>query len=53
MLLVTCDYDVSSPAALVDLGGCGDLKGIVRKGRTLHVGAMSTHAEVAASAIVR
>ncbi|MET3891648.1 carbon-monoxide dehydrogenase medium subunit [Bosea sp. OAE506] len=52
-LLPTMKQRLASPAALVDLGGCGDLRGIVRKGRTIHVGAMSTHAEVAASSIVQ
>jgi len=52
-LLPTMKQRLASPAHLVDLAGCADLKGITRKGRTIVIGAMTTHAEVAASAEVR
>jgi len=48
-LLPTMKQRLASPAALIDLGACVDLKGIVRKGRNVVIGAMTTHAEVAAS----
>ena len=52
-LLPTMKQRLASPAHLVDLAGCADLKGITRKGRTIVIGAMTTHAEVAASAEVQ
>jgi carbon-monoxide dehydrogenase medium subunit len=48
-LLPTMKQRLASPGALVDLSSCTDLKGIARKGRNLVIGAMTTHAEVAAS----
>lgn len=44
---------LSSSERLVDLRGVGDLKGIRVDGGTVVIGAMTTHAEVAASAEVR
>ena len=52
-LLPTMKQRLASPTALIDLGACGDLKGIVRKGRVVVIGAMSTQGEVAESAIVQ
>jgi carbon-monoxide dehydrogenase medium subunit len=52
-LLPTMKQRLAQPGALIDLGGCADLKGISRKGRNLVIGSMSTHAEVAESAIVQ
>lgn len=52
-LLPTMKQRLASPAHLVDLAACADLKGIERKGRNVVVGAMTTHAEVAESTIVR
>lgn len=52
-LLPTMKQRLASPAHLVDLGACVELKGIARKGRTVVIGAMTTHAEVAASAEVQ
>lgn len=52
-LLPTMKQRLAAPAALVDLGACADLKGIERKGRTVVIGAMTTHAEVAASPLVK
>lgn len=40
-------------AALVDLGAVPELKGIRRDGNVLVIGAMTPHAEVAASAVVK
>ncbi|WP_420100652.1 FAD binding domain-containing protein [Bosea sp. (in: a-proteobacteria)] len=48
-LLPTMKQRLAAPTALIDLGACADLKGIARKGRTIVIGAMTTHAEVAAS----
>jgi len=43
---------LASPPHLVDLSKVEDLSGIEMKGRSLVIGAMTTHAEVAGSAIV-
>lgn len=52
-LLPTMKQRLAAPTALVDLSGCLDLKGIAQKGRNLIIGAMTTHAEVANSPVVR
>lgn len=52
-LLPTMKQRLASPANVVDLGAVADLKSIERKGRTIVIGAMATHAEVADSAIVQ
>jgi len=44
---------LASPAMLVDLGGIQALRGVRVDGDELVVGAMTTHAEVAASPVVR
>src|SRR5262249_36981793 len=41
------------PPALIDLARVAELKGIDKKGSALVIGAMSTHDEVAGSAVVR
>lgn len=51
-LLPAMKFGLSAPAGLVDLGRIPDLKGITRSGQTLRVGAMTSHAAVAASADV-
>jgi carbon-monoxide dehydrogenase medium subunit len=43
----------TAPPALVDIGGIDGLAGIERDGDSLSVGALATHAEVAASGVVR
>lgn len=52
-LLPTLKQRLASPADLVDLGGIADLKGIKMEGDGVTIGAMTTHAEVAASAVVK
>jgi carbon-monoxide dehydrogenase medium subunit len=52
-LLPTMKQRLASPAILVDLGSLPELKGIERKGRSLVIGAMTRHAEVAVSPVVR
>src|SRR5262245_38891603 len=52
-LLPTMKLRLASPKALVDLGRVAELKGIERKGNALVIGAMTTHAEVADSAVVK
>ncbi|MDI3257052.1 MAG: xanthine dehydrogenase family protein subunit M [Kyrpidia sp.] len=44
---------LTSPTVLVDIGGIAELKGISAEGDRLVVGALTTHAEVAASPEVR
>jgi len=48
-LIPTLKLRLSSPAALVDLGAIEEMRGIKLEGGTLTVGALTTHAEVAAS----
>jgi aerobic carbon-monoxide dehydrogenase medium subunit len=52
-LLPTMKQRLASPANLIDLGAVAEMKGIARKGRTIVVGAMTTHAEVAMSPVVQ
>jgi len=44
---------LASPAALVDIGRVTELKGITAAGGGVRIGALTTHAEIAASPIVR
>ena len=48
-LLPAMKLGLAAPAALVDLSGLGDLKGITVSGGTVKIGAMTNHAAVAAS----
>ncbi|MCZ8181580.1 MAG: xanthine dehydrogenase family protein subunit M [Beijerinckiaceae bacterium] len=52
-LLPTMKQRLASPAAVIDLSGVPELVGIEQKGRNLVIGAMTSHAEVASSALVR
>lgn len=52
-LLPTMKLRLASPSDLVDLGGIDELGGIRADGDTLRIGAMATHAEVAANEDVR
>jgi aerobic carbon-monoxide dehydrogenase medium subunit len=52
-LLPTMKQRLAAPPHIIDLAGIADLKGITRKGRNIVIGAMATHAEVAASPIVQ
>lgn len=52
-LLPTMKLRLASPKAIVDLGRVAELKGIDRKGSALVIGAMTTHAEVADSSVVK
>jgi carbon-monoxide dehydrogenase medium subunit len=51
-LLASMKMGLSAPDALVDLGGVQELRGITVGGGTVKIGAMTTHAEVAAHAEV-
>lgn len=44
---------LANPGTIVDLSGIADLKGIRREGETIVIGALTTHAEVAASPVVK
>ncbi|HUP94578.1 MAG TPA: xanthine dehydrogenase family protein subunit M [Burkholderiales bacterium] len=48
-LIPALKFRLSSPAALIDLGGVEELRGIKLEGATLTIGAMIRHAEVASS----
>ncbi len=52
-LLPTMKLGLAQPTHLIDLGAIPDLRGVRRSGDRLVIGAMTTHAEVAASADVR
>lgn len=52
-LLPTLRQRLAAPSDLVDLGAIADLKGIKAEGDGLTIGAMTTHADVASSAIVQ
>jgi carbon-monoxide dehydrogenase medium subunit len=52
-LLPTMKQRLASPKAIIDLGRIAELRGIERKGNTLAIGAMTTHAEVATSSTVQ
>jgi carbon-monoxide dehydrogenase medium subunit len=51
-LLPAMKLRLASPSALVDIGGIKALSGIKARGKSLEIGALTTHAEVAASAVV-
>ena len=51
-LLPTMKQRLASPAHIIDLGQCAELRAIEKKGRTIVIGAMARHAEVADSALV-
>jgi carbon-monoxide dehydrogenase medium subunit len=52
-LLASMKLRLASPEQLVDLGGIPELAGIRREGNSLVIGAMTRHADVAASAEVK
>ncbi len=52
-LLPTMKHRLAGPSDVVDLGGIDALRGIAVNGDTVTIGAMTTHAEVAASREVR
>lgn len=52
-LIPTLKQRLAAPSDLVDLGGIDDLVGITLDGRTLTIGAMTRHADVATSADVK
>lgn len=52
-LLPTMKLGLAAPTDLIDLAGIESLRGIRRDGDSLVIGAMTSHAEVAASAVVR
>jgi len=51
-LVAALKLRLSQPSDLVDLSGIAELRGIRVQGQTLSIGAMTTHAEVAASSEV-
>ncbi|MEJ8574579.1 xanthine dehydrogenase family protein subunit M [Microbaculum marinum] len=52
-LLPTMKQRLAAPSDLIDLNGVEGLSGIEQKGRTIHIGAMTRHAEVANSDVVK
>lgn len=51
-LLATLNMRLSEPALLIDMQGVAELKGVRRVGDCLRIGAMVTHSEIEASALV-
>ncbi len=52
-LIPTLKQRLASPSDVIDLAEVRGLSGIERKGKYIQIGAMTTHAEVGASAVVR
>jgi carbon-monoxide dehydrogenase medium subunit len=52
-LLPALKLRLSEPALLVDIGHLSELRGISLAGHTLTIGALTTHGEIAASALVK
>jgi aerobic carbon-monoxide dehydrogenase medium subunit len=52
-LVAAMKLRLSQPGTLVDLAGIADLRGIRRNGERLAIGAMTRHAEIASSDVVR
>ena len=52
-LIPTMKQRLAMPASLIDLAGVAELRGIRRDGNAVVIGAMTTHADVAANADVR
>ena len=52
-LLPTMKQRLAAPSDLIDLTGVAELKGIKMDGASLVIGAMTTHAEVARSSVVK
>ena len=52
-LIPTMKQRLAMPAMLIDLAGVAELKGVSRDGNSVTIGAMTTHAAVAASAEVQ
>src|SRR2546430_4301841 len=44
---------LANPGTVIDIGGIAELKGIKQDGAAVVIGAMSTHADVASSAVVK
>ncbi len=51
-LIPTLKQRLASPSDVIDLAGIAELKGISAEGGSIRIGAMTSHAEVAASAAV-
>jgi carbon-monoxide dehydrogenase medium subunit len=52
-LLPTMKQRLAAPSDLIDLGAIAELKGIKMEGNNLVIGAMTTHADVAKSSVVK
>ena len=52
-LLPAMKFRLANPKALVDIGGIKGLSGVQTRGKAIWIGATTTHAEVAASPILR
>lgn len=52
-LIPLLKFRLAAPSALIDIGRIAELKGIAVKDGTVRIGALTTHAELAASADVR
>lgn len=51
-LVATLNMRLSEPALLIDINALAELRGIALAGKTLRIGALTTHAEIEASTLV-
>ncbi|HTY41749.1 MAG TPA: xanthine dehydrogenase family protein subunit M [Thermoanaerobaculia bacterium] len=52
-LIPAMKFRLASPRALVDIGGIKGLAGVQMRGKTIWIGATTTHADVAGSSVLR
>jgi carbon-monoxide dehydrogenase medium subunit len=52
-LVAAMKLRLAQPGTVVDLGGIAELKGIKKEGNAIVIGAISRHAEIAASSVVK
>lgn len=45
-LMAALNFRLDEPSALIDLGGCNELRGVAREGEVIRIGALTRHAEV-------
>lgn len=51
-LLATLNMRLSEPSVLIDISGIEAMRGISVKGQTLRIGALTTHSDIEASAVI-
>jgi len=51
-LMAALNFRLDEPSALIDLGGIADLRGVVRDGDVIRIGALTRHAEVLSDPLI-